>query len=428
MLARRENCGPEYDGQYIVGVKTTGVYCLPSCRPPRLAKAENIEFFATPHDAREAGLRPCKLCRPDDFYLGLDAGELLVEHLVSRISRHPEQYCTARAMVCDSGVANHKLHELFRVHYHTTPSERPTRKNELSQHGPRLLLEHRRTASDIAFDVGFRKPFHVQRKLPEVQRYDTSSLTGRWWAQPDLIRMIRETTPSDACSSYLGRTRKAWTEQVCGRTYRTAMRAGGQTVIIEVAFQQGRAQCRVQSDTRWRVLISPASTNACLQLRAGRRPCPVRVTRRRRPEVSGLISGQRGLRVPLAPDPFDGLLWAICGQQAGPPHAFTLRRRLIERAGSRIAPGLYLPPEPARVACLEPGDLEHMGFSGELAGHLIGAAQAVATNRIDLHGSANPSATRLERDLRGLDGWAALGNTIRVDASLRLSELYAGGR
>ena len=48
------------------------------------------------------------------------------------------------------------------------------------------------------------------------------------------------------------------------------------------------------------------------------------------PELAGLIAGQRGLRVPLIADPFDGLVWAIVGQQINLAFAYQLRRRLIE--------------------------------------------------------------------------------------------------
>jgi methylphosphotriester-DNA--protein-cysteine methyltransferase len=53
-----------FDGQVFTGVVTTGIYCRPSCsgRPKR----ENVRFFATPEDARGAGLRACKRCRPDE--------------------------------------------------------------------------------------------------------------------------------------------------------------------------------------------------------------------------------------------------------------------------------------------------------------------------------------------------------------------------
>jgi hypothetical protein len=53
------------DGSFVYSVRTTGVYCKPSC-PARPAKAENIAFHATPADAERAGFRPCKRCRPSE--------------------------------------------------------------------------------------------------------------------------------------------------------------------------------------------------------------------------------------------------------------------------------------------------------------------------------------------------------------------------
>jgi AraC family transcriptional regulator of adaptative response/methylated-DNA-[protein]-cysteine methyltransferase len=52
------------DGLFWYGVATTGVYCKPSCASRR-AKPENVKFYDTQGDARAAGLRPCKRCRPD---------------------------------------------------------------------------------------------------------------------------------------------------------------------------------------------------------------------------------------------------------------------------------------------------------------------------------------------------------------------------
>jgi AraC family transcriptional regulator of adaptative response/methylated-DNA-[protein]-cysteine methyltransferase len=52
------------DGQFFYSVRTTGVYCRPSCASRR-ARPENVAFHATRADAERAGFRPCKRCRPD---------------------------------------------------------------------------------------------------------------------------------------------------------------------------------------------------------------------------------------------------------------------------------------------------------------------------------------------------------------------------
>lgn len=53
-----------FDGHFFYGVTTTGVYCRPSCGA-RLPRRHNVRFFATAEQARAAGFRACKRCRPD---------------------------------------------------------------------------------------------------------------------------------------------------------------------------------------------------------------------------------------------------------------------------------------------------------------------------------------------------------------------------
>lgn len=60
-LARRD---PAADGRFVYAVRTTGVYCRPSC-PARPARRENVRFHATCAEAEAAGFRPCKRCRPE---------------------------------------------------------------------------------------------------------------------------------------------------------------------------------------------------------------------------------------------------------------------------------------------------------------------------------------------------------------------------
>jgi AraC family transcriptional regulator of adaptative response/methylated-DNA-[protein]-cysteine methyltransferase len=54
-----------YDGVFYVGVRSTGIFCRPSC-PARRPLPENVQFLATPKEALFAGFRPCKRCRPLD--------------------------------------------------------------------------------------------------------------------------------------------------------------------------------------------------------------------------------------------------------------------------------------------------------------------------------------------------------------------------
>jgi AraC family transcriptional regulator of adaptative response/methylated-DNA-[protein]-cysteine methyltransferase len=52
------------DGAFYFSVRTTGIYCRPSCAARR-PRRENVEFYATCNEAEHAGFRPCKRCRPN---------------------------------------------------------------------------------------------------------------------------------------------------------------------------------------------------------------------------------------------------------------------------------------------------------------------------------------------------------------------------
>ncbi|MFC4271187.1 methylated-DNA--[protein]-cysteine S-methyltransferase [Sneathiella chungangensis] len=76
----------DQDGQFVYGVKTTGIYCRPSC-PARNPKAENIRFFDLPEIAEAAGFRACRRCRPDLVKIA-DPSLSLTRQICRIIERH----------------------------------------------------------------------------------------------------------------------------------------------------------------------------------------------------------------------------------------------------------------------------------------------------------------------------------------------------
>jgi AraC family transcriptional regulator of adaptative response/methylated-DNA-[protein]-cysteine methyltransferase len=85
MFRAYERHDPSYEGVFWLGVRTTGIFCRPTCRA-RTPKRENVEFFAAPSEALHAGYRPCMKCRP------LDRGRKpppLVAQLLLAVEREP---------------------------------------------------------------------------------------------------------------------------------------------------------------------------------------------------------------------------------------------------------------------------------------------------------------------------------------------------
>ena len=75
-----------YDGVFFLGVRTTGIFCKPSCPTPRKPLPKNVEYFRNVREASFAGYRPCKRCRPLDQN---GAAPSWVKRLLERIERDP---------------------------------------------------------------------------------------------------------------------------------------------------------------------------------------------------------------------------------------------------------------------------------------------------------------------------------------------------
>lgn len=77
----------EYEGVFFVGVKTTGIFCRPTC-PARKPKLENCEFFETAQEALLASFRPCKRCQPLSHPNQVSK---LIQKLVQAVEENPEK-------------------------------------------------------------------------------------------------------------------------------------------------------------------------------------------------------------------------------------------------------------------------------------------------------------------------------------------------
>jgi AraC family transcriptional regulator of adaptative response/methylated-DNA-[protein]-cysteine methyltransferase len=83
-----------FEGIFFAGVRTTGIFCRPTCSAKKPAR-ENVDFFATPNDALASGYRPCLRCRP--LELNGHAPEL-VERLRTEVERAPDGRLTDKEL------------------------------------------------------------------------------------------------------------------------------------------------------------------------------------------------------------------------------------------------------------------------------------------------------------------------------------------
>jgi len=217
--------------------------------------------------------------------------------------------------------------------------------------------------------------------------------------------------PAARVLGYLGRDPKSLNARVEGQDFAIALWIGGVPALLRVGLAPGKARATLEAQ-------APLPGDAEIQARdqlwrllgLNRDPAPFERKVSASRKLAPLIAGRKGWRILQTPDAFDGLTWAILGQQINLPFAFSLRRRLVERAGTPAPGGLYAPPRPAAVASLEVDELATFQFSRRKAEYLTGVARRIVAGELDLDRLATAPAGEVEAALlavRGLGPWSA---------------------
>jgi len=114
MVAAWQRRDPSYDGVFFFGVKTTGIFCRPSC--PSRPKREHLEFFQGAGEAVRAGYRPCKRCQPE---LANGRPPEWAARLIAHAAETPDQRISARDLRT-LGIAPERARRWFQKHHGMT--------------------------------------------------------------------------------------------------------------------------------------------------------------------------------------------------------------------------------------------------------------------------------------------------------------------
>ena len=138
---------PEFVGTFFVGVITTGIFCISTCRA-RKPKRENVEFYSHLKDALGAGFRPCKICRPTE---NACTSPHFVEDAIALVRAHPKEKISDRVLRTHN-ISPEPLRRWFKKHYGLTfqAFQRMLRVNSAITE-----LQKGQRTTDVAFDSGY---------------------------------------------------------------------------------------------------------------------------------------------------------------------------------------------------------------------------------------------------------------------------------
>jgi AraC family transcriptional regulator of adaptative response / DNA-3-methyladenine glycosylase II len=404
-----------FDGQFVTAVRSTGIYCRPSC-PARTPKEQNVTFYATSAAAHQAGYRACKRCLPEAAPgspmwdvrgdTAARAMRLIADGVVDRegvpglagrlgySSRH-----LTRLLQAELGAGPLALARAHRAHTARA-----------------LLVGTDMSSADVAFSAGFSSVRQFTDTIGEVFGMPPRDLRARRShasgieasaGEIDLALPVRGPIDTVGLFGWMRAHAIPGVEVGGDRSFARVVRLPGGPAWFEVRLaDDGRLRLRARLSALADLGTLISRVRRLFDLDAD--PLAVDDALSRHPELAPAVAAIPGVRVPGAIDADEMLLRAMIGQQISVASARTMQGRLTAELGEPVAVGpepMTLFPEPAVIA--ERG-LEVLRGPAARMRAIVEAAGALADGRLTLS-PGDDGVEQRERLLamRGIGPWTA---------------------
>ena len=421
-----------FDGVFYTGVRTTGIYCRPSC-PARTPQQHNVQFYASAAAAQDAGFRACRRCRPDttpgspEWNVRADAvgramrliGDGVVERegvdgLASRLgfsTRHVNRMVTDELGAGPLALARSRRAQSARVLIETTDM----------------------AMSDIAFAAGFASIRQFNDSIRHVYAMSPTEMRGRRRSTPTgrltLRLAVRQPFDADGLLTFLGDRAIAGVEHVDGDIVRPGAPAAARP------RRRPARPCTTTASTAELELADLRDTAVAVErcrrlLDLDADPIAIGEVLGADPLLAPLVREVPGLRLPGQVDGFEVAVRAIVGQQVSVAGARTILGRFAATYGTPVSFDLAaehgLTHAFATAESMADADDTALSMPRSRAQALIGVARSVASGELDLDPGADRDDTH-KRLLahRGIGPWTA---DYIVHAGLRPSRRDARDR
>jgi AraC family transcriptional regulator of adaptative response / DNA-3-methyladenine glycosylase II len=405
-----------FDGCLITAVKTTGIYCRPSC-PAMTPKRRNVEFFVTAAAAQQHGYRACKRCRPDaspgspEWNVRADvvgrAMRLIADGLVDREG--------VGGLAARLHYSERQINRLLTAELGAGPLA--LARAQRAQTARMLIETTSMPITEIAFASGFASVRQFNDTVREVFASSPTELRGA--RQPSAaggtlsLRLpYRAPFHSESIFRFLGDRAVPGVEAWDGVTYRRSMRLNHGNAVV--ALSPGPSSpgpnaimCTLHLDNVADVQAAVQRCRRLLDLDAD--PDTVEAHFADDPILGPLVRKRPGLRSPGHPDGVELLTRAVLGQQVSVKGARTLAARLVAAVGQPLAAPVgavtHAFPSAAAIAGCSPAA---MAMPGARVRALVQACEQLACGGIVIDaGSDREEISRQLESLPGIGQWTA---------------------
>jgi AraC family transcriptional regulator, regulatory protein of adaptative response / DNA-3-methyladenine glycosylase II len=331
---------PRFDGWFFTAVRTTGIYCRPSC-PAITPRRHNVEFHPSAAAAQRAGFRACKRCRPDaspgspEWDVRGDLAGRALRLIGDGIVDRDGVPGLARRLGYSERQVNRTL--LAEVGAGPIALARAQRAQTA-----RVLLETTELpSSDVAFAAGFASVRQFNETMQTVfattptglrAKKDRSAAAG---SEPGTITLrLAFRAPMDlgATLEFIGARAIPGVESFVDGVYTRVVRAPGGPALVSCSAGSDAVHCRVRLTDQRDLVAVVARMRRLLDLDAD--PTAVDDMLSGDPALAPLVRKRRGLRSPGAVDGFEMAVRAIVGQQVSVAGARTLLGRIAAEHGA----------------------------------------------------------------------------------------------
>ncbi|WP_318014230.1 AlkA N-terminal domain-containing protein [Geodermatophilus sp. YIM 151500] len=405
-----------FDGWFVTGVHTTGIYCRPSC-PARTPLARNVSFFATAAGAQAAGFRACRRCRPDavpgspEWDVRADVVARAMRLIADgEVERSGVPGLAARLGYSERQLHRHLVGELGVGALSLARAQRA--------HTARLLVETTDLPiADVAFAAGFASIRQFNDTVREIYATTPSGLRGARrgtdGGPPGWLTLRLAARPpfaADEVLLFLGLHAVPGLEEWDGTTFSRVLDLphGPAVVRLSPAPDGGSAVTARLHLTALRDLGTAVSRcRRMLDLDAD--PAAVDDVLGVDPALAPLVAAAPGRRVPASPDAAELAVRAVLGQQVSVAGARTLTARVLTAAGTPL-------PEPVgalthafpRPEALADADLSAVGLTGTRRSTVHTLAAALVDGSVPLDpGADRAEARRALLAVPGVGPWTA---------------------
>lgn len=403
-----------YDGKFFFAVKTTGIFCRPSCPAP-IAKEENVLYFDTMFEALEHGFRPCLRCRPDvhvEYYNGNIDGANIVNSALKMIYEGYLNYYSISDLAKEFFISDRHLRKLFVENLGIPPVK--IAKYHKSLFARKLLFFSDLSVTDIAFASGFgstRQFNHVFKEIfgmtPTMAKKRSRNIEN---SQDNTMLLLKYKEPFDFKKLLAFMKLRAIkgieviTEDSYSRTFRTDNAKGyfnvqdnPQKSCLELKIHCDDIKCYMTIHNKVRRMFDLDTDFSVINEKF------------EKDEVlsKGMENG-RAPRLPITFDTFEFVVRAILGQQITIKAATTLAGRIAEKAAIKGEPhfpeGLdYFFPNPSELLEIE---LDGLGITKTRQTTIKTVVTAVVDEIVNL--KTNQPFDKFYKDfssLKGIGDW-----------------------